>query len=116
MTFKEMIEKRLGRIRRVQIVCYVVLVLAFCGNLYSMTMSGNHSPLLLIAMALCCLGLGCCYWGVSRMSCPHCHAKIGYLFRNPYYKKSHDVLYGKGIPKDIDRCPYCHEEWSRPSS
>ena len=111
-SFRGRVERQVYTLRRIQVICLPVLVLAFIGMILTW---GNYSTLVtffrIIALAAF-LGEKYCFFKARELVCPQCHKKVAYLLHDPSYSKTDgSLLLPKGLPPDVHQCPYCHADW-----
>ena len=106
MTFREKTTHLLKRLRRIQSVSLILLLVGFVLPFF-----GWESNVMLYGKILMLIGLigeFYCWAKARQIKCPQCGKSLGYLLHDPSYSKTNGVLLlPKELPRDIHCCPFC---------
>ena len=106
MTFREKTTHLLKRLRRIQMVSLILLLVGFVLPFF-----GWESNVMLygkILMLIGFMGEFYCWAKARQIKCPQCGKSLGYLLHDPSYSKTNGViLLPKELPRDIHCCPFC---------
>ncbi len=113
-SFVARVEAQTDRLRRIQMLCLLTLFCVFFGSL-NQAYAALDFCLKIVGM-VAVVGMLYCYAQTSKIACPKCHKKIGYLLLDPNYAKTNGaiLLPKEGLPADRHQCPYCHANWELP--
>ena len=106
MTYRETITLLLKRLRRIQMVSLILLLVGFVLPFF-----GWESNVMLygkILMLIGFMGEFYCWAKARQIKCPQCGKSLRYLLFDPSYSKTNGVLFlPKELPRDIHCCPFC---------
>ena len=110
-SFRVEVEGKAKRIRCIQLVCLIGIIVVFCISLFFHC--EGITFFLAIPGVVCVLGLIHCYSKTKKIACPHCKKSVGYLLLDPNYSKKKDspLFLPKGLPQNVTQCPYCQASW-----
>ena len=106
MTFREKTTQLLRKLRRIQSVSLILILVGFVLPFFGWKSEAMLCGKILMLVGL--MGEFYCWAKARQIKCPQCRKSLGYLLHDPSYSKTNGViLLPKGLPRDIHCCAYC---------
>ena len=106
MTFREKTTQLLRKLRRIQSVSLILILVGFVLPFFGWKSEAMLCGKILMLVGL--IGEFYCWAKARQVKCPQCGKSLRYLLLDPSYAKTNGViLLPRELPREIRCCPYC---------